>query len=119
MKPIILLSTYALSREEQWNICRMVERAGVSHFEFIVLEDRRGNVEDLQRELNSYVDEPTMLTLDATALEFAHAHLQNYVRLVDWYKPSLSYMPPKVIGQQLSNVLQTEATTEDEEGQQY
>ena len=119
MRPIILLSTYKLSRDEQWDLCRMLERANVSEFEFITLETRKDDVDSLLSELDFYKEEPLVVTLDDTAIEFAHKYLTGHCRIVDWYKPSLSYMPPKVIGQQLSDVLLMKATQPDDEGAEH
>ncbi len=116
MRPIILLSTYKLSKEDQWDLCRMLERAHVSEFDFITLETRKTNLDDLIAELDAYAEEPIVVTLDDTAIEFAHKYLDGHCRIVDWYKPSLSYIPPKVIGQQLCDVLSREATQTDDEG---
>jgi hypothetical protein len=114
MKQVVLLSTYPLPSEEQWDMCRMLEQARISHFEFIVLQDRKGSVQDLQIELEEHKELPILLTLDATAFEFAQTHLQYHGRILDWYRPSLSYLPPKVNGQQLANLLYREATQPEE-----
>lgn len=110
MRPIILLSTYKLSNAEQWDLCRMLERANVSEFEFITLETRKDKLDDLIAELYTFSEEPIVVTLDDTAIEFAHKHLEGHCQILDWYKPSLSYVPPKVIGQQLRDVLDSEQT---------
>lgn len=116
MRPIVLLSTYKLSNSEQWDMCRMLERAHVSEFDFVTLETRRDDVDSLIDELDSYREEPLVVTLDDTAIAFAHKYLDGHCRIVDWYKPSLSYIPPKINGQQLADVLLMEATQEDDEG---
>lgn len=113
MRPIILLSTYALNNSEQWDLCRMMERARVSEFDFIALEDRKGNVKDLTDELDLYKEEPLVVTLDDTAIKFAHNYLTEHCRILDWYKPSLSYVPPKVVGQQLADMILERETQED------
>ena len=113
MRPIILLSTYALRNAEQWDLCRMMERARVSEFDFIALEDRKGNVQELTDELDMYKEEPLVVTLDDTALRFAYNYLENHCKILDWYRPSSSYIPPKVVGQQLADMILQSETQED------
>lgn len=105
MRPIVLMSTYNLSNADQWDLCRMLERANVSEFDFVVLEDLKGTVDDLLNDLSMYKEEPIVVTLDDAAIKFAHNYLTGSCRIIDWYKPSLSYVPPKVNGQQLATVL--------------
>lgn len=113
MREVFLLSTYSLSNEDQWDLCRMVERAGIFNFEFIPLEDYQGRLDQLFDLILSAKTKPIIITLDDTALEYSKAQFAKYARLIAWYRPSNHVVPPKVAGQQLLNVLQTEATTED------
>lgn len=113
---VFLLSTYNLPNAEQWDVCRMLERAGISNFEFIALEDYRDRLDDVAGMLLGPKETPLLITLDDTALAYAQASLVNTARLIPWYRPSNHIVPPKVAGQQLANVINNKATTDDWEG---
>lgn len=113
MREVFILSTYNLSNEEQWEVCRMVERAGLFNFEFLPLEDYRDQLERVVDIVLSAKERPIVITLDSTALEYAQTQFSKYARLIPWYRPSNHVVPPKVAGQQLYNVLNDKVTTED------
>lgn len=113
MREVFILSTYNLSLEDQWDLCRMVERAGIFNFEFLPLEEYQGKTDQLVDLVLSSKTKPIIVTIDEIALQYAQAQFSKYARLIPWYRPSNHVVPPKVAGQQLYNVLNNEATTED------
>lgn len=113
MREVFILSTYNLPVEEQWDLCRMVERAGIFNFEFLTLEDYQGKMDQLVDLVLSSKEKPIVITLDDITLEYSQAQFSKYARLIPWYRPSNHVVPPKVAGQQLHSVLTNKATTED------
>lgn len=111
MSTVIILSTYLIGNAEQWDLCRMLERAGISEFEFITLENRGGDVKDLLDEICEHKESPIVITLDDVSAEFAQSHIKPHARVLKWYHPVDSYLPPALVGQQLLLALSEDENT--------
>lgn len=113
MREVFILSTYTPTLEDQWDLCRMVERAGIFNFEFLPLEDYQGRMDQVVDIILSSKERPILITLDDVAHEYAKTQFVKYARLIPWYHPSNHVVPPKVAGQQLGKVLSTKEEEED------